>query len=82
MGREVPQRLVAEGESFSPSLNITFILNGTTGNREDREMNNQYDALTLGTQSLGGIDCIVSVARNADTGASDAKPSAAESRME
>ena len=41
VGREVPQRLVAEGESFSPSLNITFILNGTTENREDREMDNQ-----------------------------------------
>ena len=33
VGLEVPQREVGEVESFSPSLNITFILKGTTANR-------------------------------------------------
>ena len=36
VGLEVPQRLVADGESFSPSLNITFILKGTTENDQMR----------------------------------------------
>ena len=34
VGLEVPQSEVGEVESFSPSLNITFILKGTTANRE------------------------------------------------
>ena len=33
VGLEVPQSEVGEVESFSPSLNITFILKGTTANR-------------------------------------------------
>ena len=36
VGLEVPQRLVAEVESFSPSLNMTFILKGTTENNQMR----------------------------------------------
>ena len=34
--------------------------------------------LTLSAQSLGGIDCVVSVARDADAGSGDAEPPAAE----
>ena len=38
-------------------------------------------SLTLSTQSLGGVDCVVSVAGDTDTGASDAEPPTTESEM-
>ena len=38
-------------------------------------------SLTLSTQSLGRVDRVVSVARDADTGASNAEPPTTESEM-
>ena len=38
-------------------------------------------SLTLSTQSLGRVDRVVSVAGDADTGASDAEPPTTESEM-
>ena len=81
VGLEVPQREVGEVESFSPSLNITFILKGTTANRQQGTWHMIYiidTGTTLCAESLGGIDRVVSVARDADGGSGDAQPAPAE----